>query len=120
MEKSTELNRHIGTSYNQYFTWNNNAAFYTIAPTYLFSYYNNNVKIWDMWNTGWVLNFHSIKKGILPTQFAGSLCQKIADLIYGEGVIFETTEDKNVKDDNLEFINEIKKPHVEGQMRHSG
>jgi hypothetical protein len=109
MEKSTELNRHIGTSYNQYFTWNNNSAFYTIAPTYLFSFYNQNVRVWDMWNTGWVLNFHSIKKGILPTQFAGSLCQKVADLIYGEGVIFETTADKNVKNDNLEFINDIDK-----------
>ena len=109
MERSTELNKHIGTSFNQYFTWNNNAAFYTIAPTYLFSFYNQNVKVWDMWNTGWVLNFHSIKKGILPTQFAGSLCQKVADLIYGEGIIFETTDDKNIKNDNLEFINEIDK-----------
>ena len=109
MERSTELNRHIGTSFNQYFTWNNNAAFYTIAPIYLFSFYNQNVKVWDMWNTGWVANFHSIKKGLLPTQFAGSLCQKVADLIYGEGLIFETTDDKNVKNDNLEFINEIDK-----------
>lgn len=109
MDKSTELNRHIGTSFNQYFTWNNNAAFYTIAPTYLFSYYNQNVKVWDMWNTGWVENFHDIAKGLLPTQFAGSLCQKVADLIYGEGFIFETTKDKNVKGDNLEFINELDK-----------
>lgn len=109
MERTTELNKHIGTSFNQYFNWNNNAAFYTLAPAYLFSFYNQNVKVWDMWNNGWVENFHDINKGLLPTQFAGGLCQKVADLIYGEGILFETTTDKNVKDDNLEFINDIDK-----------
>ena len=106
-QKAIELNSAIATCYNQYFTWNNNSAFYILAPTYLFQFYNNNVRVWDEWNNGWVGNFHSIKKGILPTQFAGSLCQKIGDLIYGDGVLFESTAEKNVKNDALDFVGEI-------------
>ena len=60
-QKAIELNSAIATCYNQYFTWNNNSAFYILAPTYLFQFYNNNVRVWDEWNNGWVGNFHSIK-----------------------------------------------------------
>lgn len=105
--ETTYLNRRIAESYNQYFTYTNNSTFYVLAPPYLFDFYNQSVRTWDEWVSGWVQSFHSVEKGILPTQLAGSLCKKIADLIYGEGVLFESTSDKNVENDSLDFISEL-------------
>lgn len=105
--ETTYLNRRIAESYNQYFTYTNNSTFYVLAPPYLFDFYNQSVRTWDEWISGWVQNFHSVENGILPTQFAGSLCKKIADLIYGEGVLFESTTAKNVENDSLDFISDL-------------
>ena len=103
------LNRRIANSYNQYFTYTNNSTFYVLAPVYLFDFYNQSVRTWDRWNSGWVENFHSVEDGILPTLFASSLCKKIADLIYGEGLYFESTDEKNIEGDSLDFISDIDK-----------
>lgn len=106
-QKSIELNRAICESYNQYFTYSNSTTFYALAPTYLFQYYNISVRLHDQWINGWVDSFHSMAKGLLPTQFAASLCQKVADLIYGDGVLFESKKEKNVENDALDFIGEL-------------
>lgn len=99
-----ELNRYIGSSYNQYFTFTNSSAFYALAPSYLKQYYNTMVFMWDQWCSGWVLGFHSIERGLLPTMFASSYCDKLAQLIYGEGLIFESTGEKKVPNPSLDFI----------------
>lgn len=106
-EETTALSRAVGNSYNQYFTYNNSTAFYCLAPAYLYQFYNIQVRLYEQWCNGWVPDFHSEETGILPTQFAGSLCQKVADLIYGEGVLYESDEAKNVKNDSLDFIGEF-------------
>lgn len=117
-EETTYLNRRIAESFNQYFTYTNNSTFYVLAPPYLFDYYNMTVRTWDEWISGWVQSFHSIENGILPTQFAGSLCKKIADLIYGEGVLFESTTSKNVENDSLDFLSDLDtKIDIKGQIQ---
>lgn len=102
-----ELNKAIGESYNQYFNWNNNTPFYVLAPTYLINYYNINVRTWEEWNNGWVANFHSIEKGLLPTQLASAISQKVADIIYGDGVLFESKADKGEENEALDFIGRV-------------
>lgn len=119
-EETTNLNRRIAESYNQYFTYTNNSTFYVLAPPYLFDFYNQSVRTWDEWVSGWVQSFHSVEKGLLPTQFAGSLCKKIADLIYGEGVLFESTADKNIENDSLDFLSDLDtKIDIKGQIKDS-
>lgn len=97
----------MGNSYNQYFNYTNNTMFYVLSTPYLYQFYLNEVRLWDEWCTGWVQGFHNAKKGLLPTQLAGSLCHKLADLIYGDGILFESTKDKNVQNDALDFLGAV-------------
>lgn len=99
------LVKDVSESYNQYMTYINNSAFYVLSPAYLSQFYNVMVRKWDEWNNGWVEDFHSIEHEILPTQLAGSLCEKVADLIYGEGVLFENSKEDD-DTSSLDFIGE--------------
>lgn len=111
-EECSPLNRTVGRAFNQYYNWTNNTAFYTLASPYLFNFYMQNMWIWDQWNLGYVQNFHSEVKGILPSQFASSLCQKVADLIYGDGVIF-AGEKKGDDGKAVDFVSNTLEPEMQ-------
>ena len=110
--ESSPINRHIGRAFNQYYNWTNNTAFYTLASPYLFNFYMQNVWVWDQWNLGYVRNFHNEQKGILPSQFAASLCQKVSDLIYGDGVIF-AGEKKGDDGKAVDFVSNVLEPEMQ-------
>ena len=110
--ESCPINRHIGRAFNQYYNWTNNTAFYTLASPYLFNFYMQNVWVWDQWNLGYVRNFHNEQKGILPSQFASSLCQKVSDLIYGDGVIFNG-EKKGDDGKAVDFVSNVLEPEMQ-------
>lgn len=110
--ETSPFNKQIGTSFNQYYNFTNNSAFYTLASPYMFHFYTISMWLWDQWNLGFVQNFHSQAKGILPSQFASSLCNKVSDLIYGDGVIF-AGEEKGNEGRAIEFVSNVLEPKIQ-------
>lgn len=103
VEETSPINRWIGNYVNQVYVWNNNAPFYALATPYLVNFYQTQVRLWDLWNTGFVPNFHSEIRGVIPTNHANAICHKVADIINGDGVIFKSKDDKG-NNEALDFL----------------
>lgn len=111
-EQTSPLNQYIGNYVNQMYMWNNNAPFYALATPYLVQYYQQQVRLWDWWNTGYVPGFHSEVLGLLPSGKARSICHKVAELINGEGVIYTSKDKKLLENPALDFISNEFEPRV--------
>lgn len=86
---SSELNRYVGSSLSQYHNYFTNDVFYSLSSTYLRNFYWYKVRKWHQWVDGWVTDFHDSYSGILPTQLASAICDKLGSLIYGAGLLYK-------------------------------
>ena len=104
-------------SFNTYRTYSyiNNSMFYPLVPKEYFDYYNRFVRYYAYWYDGFVPEFHTQDSGIFSTRLAYTLCHKLAGLVNGGTLMFDSPEklskykmkynDKDKKQSNaLEFI----------------
>ena len=104
-------------SFNTYRTYSfiNNSMFYPLVPKQYYDYYNRFVRQYFYWYDGFNPEFHTQKSGIFSTRLAYTLCNKLANLINGGTLMFDSIDelsefkisynDKDKKQSNaLEFI----------------
>lgn len=105
------------SSFNTYRTYSfiNNSMFYPLVPKEYYDYYNRFVRYYAYWYDGFVPEFHTQNSGIFSTRLAYTLCHKMAELVNGGTLMFDSPEKPsgftiqyNKKDKNesnaLEFI----------------
>lgn len=104
-------------SFNTYRTYSyiNNSMFYPLVPKEYYDYYNRFVRHYFYWYDGFQPEFHTQNSGIFSTRIAYTLCNKLAGLINGGTLMFDSPDtlsefklkyndkDKN-ESDALEFI----------------
>ena len=99
----------------------NHSAFYAVYPSYLFTFGNMWLRRWLSWFDGYVPGVHG--GGILSTRLATTLCYRLAEQVYGGGLLFAKKDnseraEKAVKfasgnwNDRCGFDNEILKTFV--------
>lgn len=86
---------------NQFTT---HAAYYAIYPSYYMTFANWWLRRWLEWFDGYVPGIHGGASGILSTRLATTLCYRLAEQVFGGGLLF--TNDKKSADAKraLEFI----------------
>jgi hypothetical protein len=107
MDEISQSLARFGSAFNQFYGWTTNSQFYMLAPRYLFNFYNMRVRTQDEWLSGWVPNFHNEKLNIFPTGFARQISNKVADIIFGEGLVFESGDKKNNENQALDFMSNV-------------
>jgi len=84
----------IGLSLSTYYQWVNNTAFYAMADPYIFPFYQSWIRVYDFWINGLVPYFHDLSQGLVPTNLARTITEKMADMIIGTGITFENANDE--------------------------
>lgn len=122
----TPINEYIGAALQELYGWVNNSIFYSISNYAMRPFYRL-VQNWDYWASGFVPLFHNVQNGCVPTRFSKTVCEKVASLIYGGGIMFNvvgTEADKQADNDTLakvsEWVNEYNvKSVIQDGIRHS-
>lgn len=84
--------------------WTNHSAFYSIYPSYYFTFANFWLRRWLQWYDGFVPGIHDGQGGILSTRLATALCNKLAEQVYGGGLLFSTDINTADSKDALKFL----------------
>lgn len=84
--------------------WTNHSAFYAIYPSYYFTFANQWLRKWLAWFDGYVPGIHDGTSGILSTRLATTLCTKLAEQVFGSGLLFANSQDAEDSKKALEFI----------------
>ena len=82
------------SSFNTYRTYSfiNNSMFYPLVPKEYYDYYNRFVRYYAYWYDGFVPEFHTQNSGIFSTRLAYTLCHKMAELVNGGTLMFDSPE----------------------------
>lgn len=84
--------------------WTNHSAFYAIYPSYYYTFANMWLRKWLAWFDGYVPGIHDGTSGILSTRLATTLCYRLAEQVYGGGLLFSNTKKGKDAKKALEFI----------------
>lgn len=84
--------------------WTNHSSFYAIYPSYYFTFANQWLRKWLQWFDGFVPTIHDGTGGILSTRLATTLCYRLAEQVYGGGLLFSKILDTEDADKALKFI----------------
>lgn len=84
--------------------WTNHSAFYAVYPSYYFTFANMWLRKWLAWFDGYVPGIHDGTSGILSTRLATTLCYRLAEQVYGGGLLFSNTKKTKDAKKALEFI----------------
>ena len=86
------------------------SVFYATYPTYLRPFAMHWIKRWLQWFDGKVEGVHDNTGNVISTRLASTLCQKVAQQIFGGGLLFskknntETPEGQKAEEDAITFI----------------
>ena len=78
--------------YEQY-SWINNSLFYPLVPSYYYDYYNRFVRHYFYWYDGFNPTFHNQNSGIFSSRLAYTICNKLAGLINGGTLMYDSPYD---------------------------
>ena len=103
--------------------WTNHSSFYAIYPSYYYTFANQWLRKWLAWFDGYVPGIHDGRGGILSTRLATTLCYRLAEQVFGGGILFSkkvATDDSNEAlkfisgewIDNTDFVNQVLKTFV--------
>lgn len=84
--------------------WTNHSAFYAIYPSYYFTFANQWLRKWLAWFDGYVPGIHDGVGGILSTRLATTLCYRLAEQVYGGGLLFANSIKTKDAKKALKFI----------------
>lgn len=84
--------------------WTNHSAFYCIYPSYYYTFANWWLRRWLDWFDGYVPGIHDGSSGILSTRLATTLCYRLAEQVYGGGLLFTNTKKDEDAKKALKFI----------------
>ena len=81
-------------SFNTYRTYSyiNNSMFYPLVPKEYYDYYNRFIRYYFYWYDGFVPEFHTQNSGIFSTRLAYTICNKLAGLVNGGTLMFDSPE----------------------------
>lgn len=109
--KNVAPNTAMTYSYNQYwfYQWVNNSAFYVLANSQYWNFYNRWVRNWLYWYDGFVPYVHNQQSGIFSTRIGTTIVNRTTDNILGGGLMFANSDSVYEKDENgvskaLDFI----------------
>lgn len=68
--------------------WTNNSNYYLMYPSYLKAYADNWLRPNLQWFDGYVPEIHNESNGIISTKIANTLCRKVAEQVFGGGLLF--------------------------------
>lgn len=84
------INGNVAFNMYQQYSWINNALFYPLVPTYYYDYYNRFVRQYFYWYDGFNPDFHNENSGIFSSRIAYTICNKLAGLINGGTLMFDS------------------------------
>lgn len=87
--------------------WTNHSAFYAVYPSYYYTFANQWLRKWLAWFDGYVPGIHDGVSGILSTRLATTLCNRLGEQVFGDGLLF--ANDKTFPDakKSLDFISRL-------------
>ena len=87
--------------------WTNHSAFYAVYPSYYYPYATQWLRKWLQWFDGYVPGVHDNINGILSTRLATTLCTRLGEQVFGDGLLF--ANDKNIPGAKkaLDFISQL-------------
>lgn len=87
--------------------WTNHSAFYAVYPSYYYPFANFWIRRWLQWFDGFVPGIHDQNGGILSTRLATALCYRLAEQVYGGGLLFSKSFETEDSEKALKFISEL-------------
>lgn len=84
--------------------WTNHSAFYALYPSYYFTFAQQWLRRWLQWFDGYVPSIHDGESGILSTRLATTLCYRLAEQVFGGGLLFSSNAKFDDSDKALKFI----------------
>ena len=87
--------------------WTNHSAFYAVYPSYYYTFANQWLRKWLAWFDGYVPGIHDGVSGVLSTRLATTLCNRLGEQVFGDGLLF--SNDKNIPDGkkSLDYISQL-------------
>ncbi len=84
--------------------WTNHSSFYAIYPSYYYTFANQWLRKWLAWFDGYVPGIHDGQSGIISTRLATTLCYRLAEQVYGGGLLYSANNDTKKSRAALKFI----------------
>lgn len=84
--------------------WTNHSSFYAVYPTYYFTFANQWLRKWLAWFDGYVPGIHDGSGGIISTRLATTLCYRLAEQVFGGGLLYTPSKTVDRANKALEFI----------------
>lgn len=84
--------------------WTNHSSFYAIYPSYYYTFANQWLRKWLAWFDGYVPGIHDGQSGIISTRLATTLCYRLAEQVYGGGLLYSANNDTRKSRAALKFL----------------
>lgn len=84
--------------------WTNHSSFYAIYPSYYYTFANQWLRKWLAWFDGYVPGIHDGESGIISTRLATTLCYRLAEQVYGGGLLYSANNDTKKSKAALKYI----------------
>ena len=94
---------YIGSYYQSLYNYTNNTVFYNMSDYHMRPFYRT-VQNWERWYNGFVPVFHNFSDGVVPTGLAKAIVDKVAGIIYGGGVIFDSAGSADGSSNAMQYI----------------
>lgn len=93
--------------------WTNHSAFYAVYPSYYFTFANQWLRKWLAWYDGYVPGIHDGVSGVLSTRLATTLCNRLGEQVFGDGLLFSNDKNFDGTQESLDFISRLWKDEGE-------
>lgn len=80
----------------------NHSAFYAVYPSYYFTFGNLWLRRWLSWFDGFVPGVHG--GGMLSTRLATTLCYRLAEQVFGGGLLFSRKNNREESKEGIKFL----------------
>lgn len=80
----------------------NHSAFYAVYPSYYFTFGNMWLRRWLAWFDGYVPGIHG--GGMLSTRLATTLCYRLAEQVFGGGLLFSKKDNTDIAEKAVKFV----------------
>lgn len=103
-QRFPEIQRQFSDSQPILQEWTNHSSFYAVYPKYYYTFANYWLRKWLQWYDGFVPGVHDGRSGILSTRLGTTLCRRLAEQVFGGGLLYAV--DKPLPDSKkaLEFV----------------
>ena len=103
-QRFPEIQRQFSDSQPILQEWTNHSSFYAIYPKYYYSFANFWLRKWLQWYDGFVPGVHDGRSGILSTRLGTTLCRRLAEQVFGGGLLYSADKQLPESKDALEFV----------------